>query len=83
MPCLLRSASADTAVQYDVVLVLRKPAALEEFMKPKVSLGVEFSVAAGPVGNGAMLEGGPNGAACWSYTKSKGEGPAHVVSHMR
>ncbi|PWO00426.1 DUF500-domain-containing protein, partial [Tilletiopsis washingtonensis] len=57
---------------YDVVLVLRKPGALEEFMKPKVSLGVEFSVAAGPVGNGAMLEGGPNGAACWSYTKSKG-----------
>jgi lipid-binding SYLF domain-containing protein len=78
-----RSQSSDAAVQYDVVLVLRKPGALEEFMKPKVSLGVEFSVAAGPVGNGAMLEGGPNGAACWSYTKSKGADRAYRVLNLR
>lgn len=57
---------------YDVVLILRKPQALKAFEHPKVSIGAELSVAAGPVGNGAMLDSGIEGAPCWSYTKSKG-----------
>lgn len=58
--------------QYDVVLLLRKPEALRAFEHPKVSIGGELSVAAGPVGNGAMLDTGIEAAPCWSYTKSKG-----------
>lgn len=57
---------------YDVVLILRKPQALKAFEHPKVSIGAELSVAAGPVGNGAMLDSGIEAAPCWSYTKSKG-----------
>ena len=57
---------------YDVVLVLRNQKAVDAFKRPKISLGGELSVAAGPVGNGAMLDAGVEGAPCWSYTKSKG-----------
>lgn len=57
---------------YDVVLVIRKPEALKAFTHPKVSIGAELSVAAGPVGNGAMLDSGIDASPCWSYTKSKG-----------
>ncbi|KAN0066306.1 hypothetical protein ACQY0O_000400 [Thecaphora frezii] len=57
---------------YDVVLVLRNQKAVDAFTRPKISLGGELSVAAGPVGNGAMLETGIESAPCWSYVKSKG-----------
>lgn len=57
---------------YDVVLILRKPAALKAFEHPKLSIGGELSVAAGPVGNGAVLDSGVEASPCWSYTKSKG-----------
>jgi lipid-binding SYLF domain-containing protein len=57
---------------YDVVLIIRNERALKAFEKPKISIGGEFSVAAGPVGNGATLNSGIESAPCWSYTKSKG-----------
>ena len=57
---------------YDVVLILRSKRAVEAFYKPKVSLGAELSVSAGPVGNGAILDSGIEASPCWSYTKSKG-----------
>lgn len=57
---------------YDVVLVIRKPETLQAFTKPKLSVGGELSVAAGPVGNGAVLEAGTDGKPVWSYVKSKG-----------
>ncbi|UZJ56837.1 hypothetical protein CBS101457_006157 [Exobasidium rhododendri] len=57
---------------YDVVLVLRKPKALKAFENPKISIGGELSIAAGPVGNGAVLDSGIDASPCWSYTKSKG-----------
>lgn len=57
---------------YDVVLVIRKPETLQAFTRPKVSVGGELSVAAGPVGNGAVVEAGADGKPVWSYVKSKG-----------
>lgn len=57
---------------YDVVLILRTQRAVESFTNPKVSLGAELSIAAGPLGNGAMLESGIERSPAWSYTKSKG-----------
>ncbi|WFD43715.1 hypothetical protein MPSI1_002379 [Malassezia psittaci] len=57
---------------YDVVLVLRSDRAVNAFKYPKISVGGELSVAAGPVGNGAMLDSGVEAAPCLSYVKSKG-----------
>ncbi|CAO1631399.1 unnamed protein product [Parajaminaea phylloscopi] len=57
---------------YDVVLVIRKPETLKAFTRPKVSIGAEFSVAAGPVGNGAVLDAGLDAKPVWAYSKSKG-----------
>lgn len=58
---------------YDVVLIIRTPKALQAFEKPKIAIGAELSIAAGPVGNGATLDSGLEASPCWSYTKSKGE----------
>lgn len=55
---------------YDCVLVLNTDAAVQQFKSPRVKLGGEVSVAAGPVGEGRQLEA--SRAASWSYTKSKG-----------
>lgn len=55
---------------YDVVLVLNTDAAVEQFAHPRVKLGGDVSVAAGPVGEGRQLE--VSRAASWSYSKSKG-----------
>jgi len=57
---------------YDVVLILRTPGALNSFTSPRVTIGGEASVTAGPVGNGVMLEAGKELSPVWSYTKSKG-----------
>lgn len=55
---------------YDVVLVLNTDKAVAAFAHPRVRLGAELSVAAGPVGEGRQLEA--SRAMSWSYTKSKG-----------
>lgn len=57
---------------YDVVLILRTQRAVDSFTSPKLSLGAELSIAAGPQGAGAMLETGIEASPAWSYTKSKG-----------
>ncbi|KZO98361.1 hypothetical protein CALVIDRAFT_41244 [Calocera viscosa TUFC12733] len=57
---------------YDVVLILRTSAALKSFTSPRVTVGGEMAVSAGPVGNGVMLEAGKELSPVWSYTKSKG-----------
>lgn len=57
---------------YDVVLVLRDQRAVDAFRNPKVSVGGELSVSAGPVGNGAMIDSGLEASPCLSYIKSKG-----------
>ncbi|KAA1080182.1 hypothetical protein PGTUg99_020731 [Puccinia graminis f. sp. tritici] len=57
---------------YDVVLVLRTQKAVMSFAKPKVSLGPELAVVAGPIGNGVSFESGPEISPVFSYTKSKG-----------
>ncbi|CAD6897373.1 unnamed protein product [Tilletia controversa] len=57
---------------YDVVLVLRTDKAVEAFRNPKISVGAEIAVAAGPVGNGVMLDSGPEASPAFSYVKSKG-----------
>jgi lipid-binding SYLF domain-containing protein len=40
---------------YDVVLILRNRKAVNAFANPKVSIGAELTVAAGPLGAGAMV----------------------------
>lgn len=57
---------------YDVVLVLRDERAVNVFKYPKISVGGELSVAAGPVGQGAMLDAGMEASPSFSYIKSKG-----------
>ena len=57
---------------YDVVLVLRTQEAVDAFKRPKVSVGGELSLAAGPVGNGAIVDSGIEASPCLSYVKSKG-----------
>jgi len=57
---------------YDVVLILRNRRAVKAFANPKVSLGAELSVAAGPLGTGAMVNTGIEAAPVLSYVKSKG-----------
>lgn len=53
-------------------MIIRKPSTLHAFTNPKISVGAEFSAAAGPVGNGAVLDAGLDAKPVWSYTKSKG-----------
>ena len=55
---------------YDVVLVLNTDKAVAAFAHPRVRLGAELSVAAGPVGDGRQIDA--DRAMSWSYTKSKG-----------
>jgi len=57
---------------YDVVLVLRNQRAVDAFKYPKISVGGELTVSAGPVGNGAMIDSGVEASPCFSYIKSKG-----------
>jgi len=57
---------------YDVVLILRTHRAVQTFAHPRVTVGGELSVAAGPYGNGFMLESGVEASPVWSYVKSKG-----------
>jgi SH3 domain-containing YSC84-like protein 1 len=59
---------------YDCVCVLRTPEAVRAFAaKPRLSLGGEISVVAGPVGAGKSLEAALGaGKPVWSYMKSRG-----------
>ncbi|KAI5865218.1 hypothetical protein GGS23DRAFT_594763 [Durotheca rogersii] len=60
---------------YDCVCVLNTEAAVDAFARPRVSLGGEIAVAAGPVGAGTGLEAslGRGGAKpVFSYMKSRG-----------
>lgn len=57
---------------YDVVLILRNAKAVGAFANPKVSLGAELSVVAGPLGAGGMVDTGIELAPVLSYVKSKG-----------
>jgi hypothetical protein len=58
---------------YDTVIVLRTQQAVNAFARPKVSVGAELSVAAGPVGSGGALDMGfKDKSPAWAYTKSKG-----------
>ncbi|KAF9516276.1 hypothetical protein BS47DRAFT_1390912 [Hydnum rufescens UP504] len=57
---------------YDVVLILRNRKAVMAFSNPKVSIGAELSVAAGPLGAGAMLDTGIEAVPVLSYVKGKG-----------
>lgn len=57
---------------YDVVLILRTHKAVQTFAHPRVTVGGELTVAAGPYGNGFMLESGVEASPVWSYVKSKG-----------
>ncbi|KAI1099321.1 DUF500-domain-containing protein [Jackrogersella minutella] len=59
---------------YDCVCVLNTQAAVDAFTRPRLSLGGEVAVVAGPVGTGASIEA-PVGKAVrpvWSYMKSRG-----------
>ena len=55
---------------YDVVLVLNSDKAVAAFAHPRVRLGAELAVAAGPVGDGRQIDA--SRSMSWSYTKSKG-----------
>lgn len=57
---------------YDVVLILRTRRAVNAFVRPKVSVGGELSVTAGPVGAGAVLDTGIELSPVLSYIKSRG-----------
>ncbi|KAI1204590.1 DUF500-domain-containing protein [Annulohypoxylon truncatum] len=59
---------------YDCVCVLNTEAAVDAFAKPRVSLGGEIAVVAGPIGAGTSVEAavGKNVKPVWSYMKSRG-----------
>ncbi|KAI1774452.1 hypothetical protein F4818DRAFT_82970 [Hypoxylon cercidicola] len=59
---------------YDCVCVLNTPAAVEAFTKPRLSLGGEMTVVAGPVGAGAVVDAAlaKGSKPVWSYMKSRG-----------
>ncbi|KAK3685345.1 hypothetical protein B0T22DRAFT_409646 [Podospora appendiculata] len=61
---------------YDCVCVLRTPEAVRAFTRPRVSLGGEIGLVAGPVGAGAAVDAaiGPGSSTkpVWSYMKSRG-----------
>ncbi|KAI1767963.1 hypothetical protein GGR53DRAFT_53007 [Hypoxylon sp. FL1150] len=59
---------------YDCVCVLNTPAAVEAFTRPRLSLGGEMAVVAGPVGAGTAVDAalGKSTKPVWSYMKSRG-----------
>ncbi|OTA86137.1 hypothetical protein M434DRAFT_399988 [Hypoxylon sp. CO27-5] len=59
---------------YDCVCVLNTQAAVDAFTKPRLSLGGEIAVVAGPIGAGTSVEAalGKGGKPVWSYMKSRG-----------
>lgn len=59
---------------YDCVCVMRTPEAVAAFTRPRVSLGGEIGLVAGPVGAGAAVEAAlaKNTKPVWSYMKSRG-----------
>ncbi|KAK8096999.1 hypothetical protein PG999_012943 [Apiospora kogelbergensis] len=58
---------------YDSVCVLNTDDAVRAFTKPRLSLGAEIAVVAGPVGAGKSLEGALGALKpVWSYMKSRG-----------
>jgi len=57
---------------YDVVLILRTQRAVKAFVNPKVSIGGELTVTAGPVGAGAVVDTGIELSPVLSYIKSRG-----------
>ncbi|KAK7959311.1 uncharacterized protein PG986_004165 [Apiospora aurea] len=58
---------------YDSVCVLNTEDAVRAFTRPRLSLGGEIAVVAGPVGAGKALEGALGaGKPVWSYMKSRG-----------
>jgi SH3 domain-containing YSC84-like protein 1 len=58
---------------YDCVCVLRTEEAVRAFTRPRLSLGGELSVVAGPIGAGGSIEGAVGGGKpVWSYMKSRG-----------
>lgn len=58
---------------YDCVCVLRTDEAVKAFTRPRLSLGGEIAVVAGPVGAGAALDAAIGaGKPAWSYMKSRG-----------
>ncbi|KAI0017842.1 hypothetical protein F4780DRAFT_754094 [Xylariomycetidae sp. FL0641] len=59
---------------YDCVCVLNTQAAVDAFTKPRLSLGGELSVVAGPVGAGGGIESAlaKGSKPVWSYMKSRG-----------
>lgn len=58
---------------YDSVCVLNTEDAVRAFTRPRLSLGGEIAVVAGPVGAGKGLEGALGaGKPVWSYMKSRG-----------
>lgn len=59
---------------YDCVCVLRTPEAVAAFTRPRLSLGGEMGLVAGPVGAGTAVEAAiaKNTKPVWSYMKSRG-----------
>lgn len=60
---------------YDCVCVLRTPEAVAAFTRPRVSLGGEMGLVAGPVGAGGAVESAilaKSSKPVWSYMKSRG-----------
>ncbi|ROV87999.1 hypothetical protein VSDG_09178 [Cytospora chrysosperma] len=59
---------------YDCVCVLRTPEAVAAFTSPRISLGGEIGLVAGPVGAGAAVDAALLRSAkpVWSYMKSRG-----------
>ncbi|KAI0470781.1 hypothetical protein GGR56DRAFT_114026 [Xylariaceae sp. FL0804] len=59
---------------YDCVCVLNTQAAVDAFVRPRVSLGGEVAVVAGPVGAGGGVDAAlaRGGKPVWSYMKSRG-----------
>lgn len=58
---------------YDCVCVLNTEEAVKAFTKPRLSLGGEIAVVAGPVGAGKSLDAAIGaGKPVWSYMKSRG-----------
>ncbi|KAH8652171.1 hypothetical protein BX600DRAFT_516241 [Xylariales sp. PMI_506] len=59
---------------YDCVCVLRTDEAVRAFTRPRLSLGGEIGLVAGPVGAGTAVEAavGKSAKPVWSYMKSRG-----------
>lgn len=59
---------------YDCVCVLRTPEAVAAFTSPRISLGGEIGLVAGPMGAGAAVDAAllKSAKPVWSYMKSRG-----------